>query len=114
MFGTLKRQRGFTHALVRKKDPVPGEVGLIFIGYNLGRCINIIGLKEFVKRQKDSRLTYFCLLKRLISGLSNKFLFPVHEIIPENRTPHICLYLTIGEYTNAENCLKFGFCTNSR
>ena len=27
MFGTLKRQRGFTHTLVRKKDNVLGEVG---------------------------------------------------------------------------------------
>ncbi len=34
-FGTLKRQRGFTHTLVRKKDNVLGEVGLMFIGYNL-------------------------------------------------------------------------------
>jgi hypothetical protein len=33
-FGTLKRQRGFAHALVRKKDHVLGEVGLMFIGYN--------------------------------------------------------------------------------
>jgi len=34
-FGTLKRQRGFAHALLRKKENVLGEVGLMFFGFNL-------------------------------------------------------------------------------
>ena len=48
-FGTLKRQRGFTHALVRKKENVLGEVGLMFIGYNLSRCISILGAEKLIK-----------------------------------------------------------------
>jgi hypothetical protein len=60
MFGTLKKQRGFTYTLVRKRDPVLGEVGLMFIGYNLGRCIHIMGFQEFIKRLKDWRLTFTC------------------------------------------------------
>ena len=49
MFGTLKRQRGFTHTLVRGKENVLGEVGLMFIGYNLSRCISVIGMEGFIK-----------------------------------------------------------------
>jgi hypothetical protein len=114
MFGTLKRQRGFTYTLVRKKDPVLGEVGLMFIGYNLGRCVHIMGFQEFIKRLKDWRLTHFFLLKWLFSRLFEKLLFTVHEIIPENRTRDICPYLMRMEYFNAENFLTFSFCTNSR
>jgi hypothetical protein len=57
MFGTLKPQRGFTHVLVRKKENVPGEVGLIFIGYNLGRCI----IEKLIKALKEC-----CLLMLLM------------------------------------------------
>jgi len=59
MFGTLKRQRGFTYTLVRGKEKVLGEVGLMFIGYNLSRCISILGAKELIKVLMDSVL---CLL----------------------------------------------------
>jgi len=56
VFGTQKRQRGFTHALVRRKDKVLGEVGLMFIGYNLTRCITILGAQKLIKQ-----LMYSCL-----------------------------------------------------
>ena len=59
MFGTLKRQRGFTHTLVRKKDNVIGEVGLMFIGYNLSRCISKLGAERLIKALKDYYLHYF-------------------------------------------------------
>lgn len=48
-FGTLKRQRGFTHTNVRGKEKVMGEIGLMFIGYDLIRCISIVGTTEFIK-----------------------------------------------------------------
>lgn len=47
-FGTLKRQRGFTHTLIRGKDNVMGEVGLMFIGYNLSRCVSILGMEKLI------------------------------------------------------------------
>ncbi|WP_185969091.1 IS1182 family transposase [Carboxylicivirga sp. M1479] len=52
MFGTFKRQRGFTHTLLRGKEKVLGEVGLLFIGYNLSRSINIIGAKKLIAMLK--------------------------------------------------------------
>lgn len=69
MFGTLKRQRGFTHTLVRKKDNVLGEVGLMFIGYNLTRCVSILGVEHLIKALKECCLHYFALLKWLILSL---------------------------------------------
>jgi transposase len=59
MFGTLKRQRGFTHTLVRNKENVPGEVGLMFIGYNLSRCINILGMDKLIQALKAYCLSIF-------------------------------------------------------
>ncbi|MBB3186241.1 hypothetical protein FHX64_000404 [Microbacter margulisiae] len=51
-WGTLKRQRGFDYVLTRGKKKVLGEVGLVFIGYNLSRLEKIEGginaLKEFI------------------------------------------------------------------
>jgi len=65
-FGTLKRQRGFTHTLVRGKEKVMGEIGLAFIGYNLSRCMTILGTEKLIKLLKDSCLCLFKSKKQLI------------------------------------------------
>ena len=67
-FGTLKCQRGFTHTLVRKKDNVLGEVGLMFIGYNLTRCVSILGIEKLIKALKECCLHHLLLLKWLFSS----------------------------------------------
>ncbi|MCK4921605.1 MAG: IS1182 family transposase [Bacteroidales bacterium] len=59
MFGTLKRQRGFTFTLVRGKENVLGEVGLMFIGYNLSRCISVLGAEKLIKALRKSCLLGF-------------------------------------------------------
>lgn len=69
MFGTMKRQRGFTHALVRKKDNVLGEVGLMFIGYNLTRCISILGAESLIMVLKKYCLSGFIILIRPVLSL---------------------------------------------
>lgn len=66
MFGTLKRQRGFTHTNVRGKDKVLGEVGLMFIGYNLTRCVSILGVEKLIKLLRECYLLIFKGIKRLI------------------------------------------------
>jgi hypothetical protein len=65
-FGTLKRQRGFTFTLVRSKEKVLGEVGLMFIGYNLSRCVSILGAAKLIKALMDSCLHVLLHQKRLI------------------------------------------------
>ncbi|MCU4177875.1 IS1182 family transposase [Carboxylicivirga sp. N1Y90] len=52
MFGTFKRQRGFTHTLLRGNEKVLGEVGLLFISYNISRSISIIGAKKLIDMLK--------------------------------------------------------------
>jgi transposase len=70
MFGTLKRQRGFTHTLVRKKDNVLGEVGLMFIGYNLSRSISILGAQKLIKMLREQ---CFYIYNELIKGIISLF-----------------------------------------
>jgi len=53
MFGTFKRQRGFTYTLVKGKENVLSEVRLVFLTYNLGRIAQILGVRELVERLKD-------------------------------------------------------------
>jgi len=51
-FGTIKRQWGFTHTLLKGLNKVNGEFGLILLCYNIKRVITILGingLKEALK-----------------------------------------------------------------
>ena len=73
MFGTLKRQRGFTHTNVRGKDKVLGEVGLMFIGHNLTRCVSILGFEKFIKLLMECYLLIFYDIKQLILSPFNEF-----------------------------------------
>ncbi len=57
MYGTLKRQRGYTHTNLRGKEKILGETGLHFIGYNLTRCISILGVREFIKALRECCLS---------------------------------------------------------
>jgi hypothetical protein len=52
-FGTLKRQWGFTHTMVRGKEHVLSEVYLCFSVYNLIRAFSILG-PELLKSRLES------------------------------------------------------------
>jgi radical SAM protein with 4Fe4S-binding SPASM domain len=75
-FGTLKRQRGFTHTNVRGKEKVLGEVGILFIGYNLTRCVSIFGIAKLIKALRECCLLIFAHTRWLILNPYNEFLFP--------------------------------------
>lgn len=60
-WGTIKRQRGFDHVLTRGKDMVLGEVSLVFIGYNLARCAQILNKPEAFKVLINKYLNTLCL-----------------------------------------------------
>ena len=49
-FGTIKRQWGFTHTLMKGKEFVLGEVHLLFMIYNLKRSISLLGFEELKRR----------------------------------------------------------------
>ena len=72
MFGTFKRQRGFTFTLLRGKEKVLSKVALMFIGYNLGRTVFVIGADKLIKTLKKCCLpllsTVFRLFKANFTG----------------------------------------------
>lgn len=74
-FGTLKRQRGYTHTNIRGKDNVLGEVGILFIGYNLRRCVSILGVERLIKALRESCLLLFFFKIRLNLSPYDAFLF---------------------------------------
>lgn len=53
-FGTIKRHMGYTYFLTRGLNSVNTEGCLICLAYNFKRLINIIGVKELVRRFKDA------------------------------------------------------------
>lgn len=75
MFGTMKRQQGFTYTLVRTREKVMGEVGLIFTGYNLCRCISVLGAEKLIRLLREYCKLLISDLRRLIS-LALKDYFP--------------------------------------
>lgn len=75
MYGTLKRQRGFTHTNLRGREKVPGETGLYFIGYNLSRCITIMGVPRLIKALKECCLPVFKSINRLFLSVFDQLIF---------------------------------------
>ncbi len=77
-WGTLKRQRGFDHVLTRGKTKVLGEVSLVFISYNLVRCVKTTnGLDKFkaLINRHIAVNSLFLSQKRLISSLCKRLQF---------------------------------------
>jgi transposase len=58
-FGTIKRNLGWEHYLVRGKEKVSGENALIMFTYNFKRLLNLIGIalfRELIRAIKDNNL----------------------------------------------------------
>ncbi len=49
-FGTIKRQWGYSYTLLKGKQKVEAEFGIIFTVYNLRRAISILGAQQLIKR----------------------------------------------------------------
>lgn len=57
-FGTIKRQWGYSFTLLRGLKKVDGEMGIIFIVYNLKRAINILGTKNLIEKLRKWKPNY--------------------------------------------------------
>jgi len=79
-FGTIKRQRGYTHTNLRGKEKVLGEIGLLFIGYNLTRCMTMLGVPQLIKALRECCLLILRLINRLILSLSVDLKFSCKKI----------------------------------
>ena len=64
-FGTIKRQWGFDYTLMKGKQKVDGEVGLIFISYLFRRLITILGINGLMQAVLSIKLLYFDLRKTI-------------------------------------------------
>jgi len=58
-FGTIKRQWGFTHTLLKGLEKVDTEFSLIFLVYNFKRCMSIMGKKKMKKALKRLSFSIF-------------------------------------------------------
>ncbi len=57
-FGTVKRGWGISYFLTRGLASVKTEVSLAFLAYNMKRVINILGIKEIIKRLKGDLYSF--------------------------------------------------------
>ena len=60
-FGTIKRNWGFDHTLLKTKEKVDGEFALIFLSYNLRRAMSTLGALALINRLKK---LFFVFLRR--------------------------------------------------
>jgi len=71
VFGTIKRQWGYDHILLKGLQKNDGEFGLIFLIYNLRRIFNILGV-DGIKKWRKSLLFQFFALSSSIECLGDK------------------------------------------
>jgi len=81
-FGTIKRQWGFDHTLLKTHQKVDGEFAIVFTCYNLRRAISILGIRELIQRLRKDFLCFFdknklvlSLLKKLFQKLYDTLIF---------------------------------------
>lgn len=67
-FGTIKRQWGFDHTLLKTKEKVAGEFALILTCYNLRRAISVLGTKELIQRLKDAFGSLFSAFRSVLGS----------------------------------------------
>lgn len=77
-FGTIKRQWGFDHVLMKGLKKNEAEFGLIFSVYNLRRILSILGISELKKRLRGAFL-FFSVLRRHTMHIISKYFFPYYN-----------------------------------
>ena len=84
-FGTLKRQWGFTHTLMRVKQNVLSEVNLIMTCYNLTRLMSILGPKMLKERLRRLGQRLAAFVKRISAHRTNYILFKLLYLPSETK-----------------------------
>ena len=68
-FGTIKRQWGYDHVLLKGLKKVDGEFSIIFTTYNLRRAISIFGVKSLIDKLREADFLFF----RDIRGILKRY-----------------------------------------
>jgi len=76
VFGIIKRQWGFDHTLMKGLIKVDAETGFIFTAYNFRRIINIIGIKNFIRKIRKTPAFLFFKFIRAFTALLQKINIP--------------------------------------
>ena len=79
-FGIIKRQWGYDHVLLKGKQKVEAELGLIFTAYNLRRALTILGFPELKKRLERAFL-HFSILWRCLEIIVTQIFSPSHTAL---------------------------------
>jgi transposase len=74
-YGTIKRQRGVTYTLLKRKRKVTAEFAIVFTAYNLTRVMNILGVEALLE-----------LLKPTICFLKVAFFKPTQQLLKKSQT----------------------------
>jgi transposase len=87
VFGTIKRQWGFDHILLKGITKNDGEFGLIYLIYNFRRVMNILGVKKLKSWLKtiffvtlSNRVSHRAYCKLKIYSVLNMLLTTVNDI----------------------------------
>ena len=60
VFGTIKRDLGYTYFLLRGKEKVKGESFMHFLIYNIKRVCNIKQIKDIIEEIKTQKTGNYC------------------------------------------------------
>ncbi len=73
IFGTIKRQWGYDHILLKGLRKNDGEFGLIYLVYNLRRIINILGVEGVKNWAQKGFFQVFRLYRYMVQGIHEKW-----------------------------------------
>ena len=72
-FGTIKRQWGYDHVLVKGLEKVDGEFSIIFTTYNLRRAISIFGVKKLINKLREAAFFIFWKIWAILKSYKRVF-----------------------------------------
>ena len=90
-FGTIKRQWGYNYLLLKGLERTDGELGLIFLCYNIKRVMNIFGIKDLISKLSTCYNKLTEILAILSNYMNTKYL--IHKNIAYNKVRLKSLYL---------------------
>ena len=97
VFGTIKRQWGFDHILLKGIKKNDGEFGLMYFIYNFRRLINILGAGR---------------LKKLLKTPFFLILIPIRTLVHQSSKAKMVFYDSLWRISPMEFYSKGSFCTN--
>ena len=98
-YGTIKRQWGYDHTLLKGKGNVAGEFAIIFTIYNMRRAISILGVKELIYLLGKAKALFFGLKSSYIKRFRKLLSFCKFDYTPKYKSINAPYYLDIAFVT---------------